>query len=89
MSEETEDYAVEPGDHITIRLGSEAAGCEITGLVLAVSETAELDTETVLADSEGVGYAMIYRTEIKIAGMDQWIDITEAPIEKVEDETAG
>ena len=77
-----EEYEVQPGDRISFTLGTEAAGCEVTGLVVGVTYISELDTETVLADSEGVGYALNYRTEIKIAGMDGWIDITDAGIEK-------
>lgn len=88
MDEETNE--VEPGDRITVQLGTEAAGCEVTGLVMAVSWTSELDTETVLADADGVGYALIYRTEIRIAGIEGWIDITDAEIKKEGDnETAG
>lgn len=81
MDDEAE---VQPGDRITVELGTDAVGSTITGTVVGVSYTTELDTDTVLADDEGAGFALIHRVEVRIAGTDSWIDITDAAI-KIEE----
>ena len=84
-TEPEERYAVWPGDNVSLDLINDGYVTSISGKIIGVKSESYLDLNVLLADGDSIGHEIIETLLIEISGVG-WIDVTNSPIRKLDEE---
>ena len=84
-TEAPERYEVWPGDNVSLDLINDGYVTTISGKIIGVKSESYLDLNVLLADGDSIGHEIIETLQIEISGVG-WIDVTDSPIRKIDDQ---